>query len=819
MWVASIAEAFLYFRLYAFDKIKVIPLEKVTSKVSMHRNFEKRISKSKYSNAGKELYATHVLYSEYEVRSNDATFYFTVESLNRTPEVKERIQATIDFADINTSFNNVIGKVAEVLGISESDIPYEFFEINIVGTNNQNIKLLGNHALREKSNNKSIILNSAADCERIKSIDGKMYLAYYIGSRLYARAGKYDKAVELTQVLIEVIGKKYPKLHLHLAYYYQMSGELNKAEKEISRLGAKKNLKYDVLWAKGILFEAKGDMYKAYKTFQNLKEIDAGNPDVYLHLAKTSMVIKKKDMTHGFVSRAAKLSGKPEGMVYFEIGNGFVAAKNYANAIEALRKCIDLMPDNAKAWQVLGNTQVEAGEDEKAALTYLHLFGLDYLTHQSYLEKASMIYEKLGKVEKAKEAYTSALEKYADPKVAILLATLEFKQGNYDRTKELLEPLGSSWKSGPKVRDMLEKCNRDRDAPIVTLIGVNPMVLDAGMEKYVDPGATAKDNEDGDLTNHIRVAGTVNVTRIDTYTVTYTVQDRAKNITKEIRKVIVIDTMPPVIKMTGGTTVNVTVGKKYKELGATARDNLDGDLTHKIAVSGTVHTGSPGVYVVSYTVEDALGNQSVAERLVNVRKPAKIKGDNTPPVITLTGGSPTTINAGDNFEEPSVNAVDAVDGDVTGFINIEGEVNPRRPGKYTLIYSATDRSGNKAMKILNVKVKKVKAEQVSHLTQLELLEKMERTYRRKKVISITTGILGAGSFLCGLVTNYMLLPNRVRYADEAGNQLLGYEEYENRKQIAQQTATLRDAFYAGAIIFTVGFTIDILIPFPRKSEE
>ena len=31
----------------------------------------------------------------------DATFYFTVESLNGTPQVKERIQATIDFADIN----------------------------------------------------------------------------------------------------------------------------------------------------------------------------------------------------------------------------------------------------------------------------------------------------------------------------------------------------------------------------------------------------------------------------------------------------------------------------------------------------------------------------------------------------------------------------------------------------------------------------------------------------------------------------------------------------------------------------------------------
>ena len=45
--------------------------------------------------------------------------------------------------------------------------------------------------------------------------------------------------------------------------------------------------------------------------------------------------------------------------------------------------------------------------------------------------------------------------------------------------------------------------------PVITLQGNNPMVLEVGTA-YVDPGAIAWDEDDGDLTNQLQINGSVN---------------------------------------------------------------------------------------------------------------------------------------------------------------------------------------------------------------------------------------------------------------------------------------------------------------------
>ena len=49
---------------------------------------------------------------------------------------------------------------------------------------------------------------------------------------------------------------------------------------------------------------------------------------------------------------------------------------------------------------------------------------------------------------------------------------------------------------------------RDTTAPVITLAGANPRSLDYG-EVYVEPGATAQDDTDGDLTASIAIDGAV----------------------------------------------------------------------------------------------------------------------------------------------------------------------------------------------------------------------------------------------------------------------------------------------------------------------
>lgn len=71
------------------------------------------------------------------------------------------------------------------------------------------------------------------------------------------------------------------------------------------------------------------------------------------------------------------------------------------------------------------------------------------------------------------------------------------------------------------------------------------------------------------------------------------------------------DTTKPVITLAGATTINLEFNGTYAELGATATDNIDGDLTSSIVITGSVNTALAGTYSIYYNVSDAAGNAAV----------------------------------------------------------------------------------------------------------------------------------------------------------------------------------------------------------------
>lgn len=62
----------------------------------------------------------------------------------------------------------------------------------------------------------------------------------------------------------------------------------------------------------------------------------------------------------------------------------------------------------------------------------------------------------------------------------------------------------------------------------------------------------------------------------------------------------------------------VEIGTPYVDHGATAWDNFDGNITHRIVTNGTVNTRLPGTYDVTYDVTDRAGNAARAIRRVHV---------------------------------------------------------------------------------------------------------------------------------------------------------------------------------------------------------
>jgi hypothetical protein len=151
----------------------------------------------------------------------------------------------------------------------------------------------------------------------------------------------------------------------------------------------------------------------------------------------------------------------------------------------------------------------------------------------------------------------------------------------------------------------------DVGAPVITLLGDTTMNIMIG-EPFTDPGYTAVDDVDGDLTANIVVGGAiVDVNTAGTYIITYNVSDAAGNAaTQRTRTVIVAaDTVAPVITLLGNATMNIMVGDTFTDPGATATDDVDGDITASIVVAGdVVDVNTAATYTITYNVSDAAGN-------------------------------------------------------------------------------------------------------------------------------------------------------------------------------------------------------------------
>ncbi|HRY99252.1 MAG TPA: DUF5011 domain-containing protein, partial [Bacteroidales bacterium] len=90
---------------------------------------------------------------------------------------------------------------------------------------------------------------------------------------------------------------------------------------------------------------------------------------------------------------------------------------------------------------------------------------------------------------------------------------------------------------------VLSACEKKDDTPpILTILGDNPLLVTIGDQDYVDPGATAADETDGDLTSAIEKEVNVNVNlKGNNYTITYSAKDAAGNTGTATRYVFVVN--------------------------------------------------------------------------------------------------------------------------------------------------------------------------------------------------------------------------------------------------------------------------------------
>jgi hypothetical protein len=150
---------------------------------------------------------------------------------------------------------------------------------------------------------------------------------------------------------------------------------------------------------------------------------------------------------------------------------------------------------------------------------------------------------------------------------------------------------------------------------------------------------------------------------------------------------LVYDETPPVMLLNGDSVIYHEINSSaYVDQGASAMDNIAGDISDSIVVAGdTVDYTTLGAYTITYTSSDQKGNTTQISRVVNVV-------DTTNPVVTLIGDSDISLSQYGTYTEFGATASDNSLESLTVVITNPPDMNIA--GDHTVLYTATDSTGN-----------------------------------------------------------------------------------------------------------------------------
>lgn len=150
----------------------------------------------------------------------------------------------------------------------------------------------------------------------------------------------------------------------------------------------------------------------------------------------------------------------------------------------------------------------------------------------------------------------------------------------------------------------------------------------------------------------------------------------------------------PKLKLKGNKIIKLNLYEEYIEYGYIV-EHYNKDLYYNVKIINEINNSKLGVYDVKYVLN--YKNKSIV-------KTRKIKVvDTIKPEIVLQGENEIFIKEGQKYSEIGYKAIDNYDGDITNLVTITNNVK-EEIGKYEVIYSVSDSSGNTSKKIRIVNV-------------------------------------------------------------------------------------------------------------------
>jgi PKD repeat protein len=253
-------------------------------------------------------------------------------------------------------------------------------------------------------------------------------------------------------------------------------------------------------------------------------------------------------------------------------------------------------------------------------------------------------------------------------------------------------------------RDYVVNFPMDTVRPVASLNGATTINTEIH-KTYVDPGVTALDNIEGNVSNKYEVIGTVDTSKVGPNYLKYIVRDFYNNTCDTLRRTVfvVLNQTGPTLTLNPPTQVYVEVYNKYIEPGFIAKDNQGNPITNQVIINTNLDTSRLGSYNMKYTVVDAFGMSAIGSRTIVV-------GDTTSPMVTPKS-SPYIQQVGSAIDLTKV--VDVTDNYwPSSFLSltIQGSVDVNSVGVYFVKYVARDNTGNLSKEVtVRIDVKDTKA--------------------------------------------------------------------------------------------------------------
>lgn len=211
-------------------------------------------------------------------------------------------------------------------------------------------------------------------------------------------------------------------------------------------------------------------------------------------------------------------------------------------------------------------------------------------------------------------------------------------------------------------------------------------------------GVTARDGQDGDLTQHIIVASVSKLITNDTAKVTYLVFDSDDNMASYVRRIRYRDYCKPTFEVRQPLIYTTTeevdlLSRLY------AYDERDGDISNQIRVSTLAATDNPELFDITIQVTNSVGDTaSLKLPVLRMREnPMRPEIQLTEQLIYTT--LDTEFDPNSYLEEVSVFGVALPKEDV----KCQNLVDTSTPGTYQVFYSCTA-EGVTGMAVLTVVV-------------------------------------------------------------------------------------------------------------------